>query len=218
MEAGAQKRRVTLRQRDHYAEFWLRIWVCAPSVHTRDAWEREREGEGERGEEHERRQTERERERERESSGFRCNHVRRVGYWFRERSPIGSISTTAPARHPRFTSTERVVSKWEHVWDLREWEKARKGGSSGARGGVIKKSQFHQPDKWIRNFLIAGLYIFIFSLPLPPHLPLYFLRLGIYRFVTCARLFIIIADSWVLFRLNGLECAAASLIRADWKI
>lgn len=136
--------------------------------------------------------------------GNRCNHVPRVGYWFRERTPIGSISTTSPARHPRFTSTERVVSKWEHVWDLSEREKARlidetKGVTK--TGFVILKSGY---KIWFLE------YVFFVQI--------YFLRLGIYRFVTCARFFIIIADSWVLFRLNGLECVAASLIRADWKI
>lgn len=81
--------------------------------------------------------------------GNRCNHVPRVGYWFRERTPIGSISTTAPARHPRFTSTERVVSKWEHVWDLSEREKARLIDETKG----VDKSRFCRYEIWFLEYV-----------------------------------------------------------------
>lgn len=74
------------------------------------------------------------------------------------------------------------------MWHLRERESERKEQKGG-----VRKANFLVPDNWMRD-LIAGLFsfssfyisIFFFSSPIQ----------GNDRFVTCARLFIIIADSW----------------------
>lgn len=97
---------------------------------------------------------------------FYWNHLPSMCYWFRERTPIGSIPTTAPARHPRVTSAERVVSKWEDVWDMRDWESAReKEGEDevNERGRVVKAGFINL--KSLERKLIIGI---------PPRLHLLF--------------------------------------------